>query len=57
MENHENIRVAAEAIENILAWIFADVDYPIEVLKGDDGDIQVNSSVFVEDGETVEITG
>jgi len=32
MENHENIRVAAEAIENILAWIFADIDYPIEVL-------------------------
>ena len=55
MEDHEDIRSIPKAIEDVLAGVPADVDYPVEALQRDDRDIQIDSTVLVEDGEAVEV--
>jgi len=55
MEDHEDIRSISKAIEDVLAGVPANVDYPVEVLQRDYRDIQIDSTVLVEDGEAVEV--
>jgi hypothetical protein len=54
--HHEDLGQVAVAVEDVLAWVFADVDQPFEALEGDVGSVHVDTSVFGQEGEAVEVT-
>lgn len=55
MEHHKCAWIVAIAIEDIFAWVFGDVYYPVKVLNCKKGNVHVYASIPSQDGYPNEI--
>ena len=47
VKHHEDSRQTAESVEDVLAWILANIDQPVKAFDGHEGGVHVDATVFL----------
>ena len=53
--HHQYFGEGAVSVEDVLTRVFTDVDQPIEILKGDEGGVHINATVFGNQRQSVKV--